>query len=287
MATPEKREHPSTYIVQDRQNQRELERLTIQDQMITTSMGGVLPEQGDPAAFHRVLDIGCGSGSWLMDAAQAYPDMALFGIDISSRMIDYARAQAREKQVNERVEFRVMDALRMLEFPAGFFDLVNLRFGISFMRTWDWPKMLSEMQRVTRPGGVIRVTDQEVIHLSNSAANTQIHQMTLCAMFRSGHLFEQETSGLTAHLATLLKQHGVRQVQTKTYALEFRAGTPQGQAYFDDMSHAYHTVLPFFQKWGCAPENYNEIRQQALSDIQHNDFHVTWNLLTAWGSAPE
>lgn len=286
MATPEKREHPSTYIVQDRQSQRELDRLMVQDQMVTAAMGGVLPEQTNPAALRRVLDIGCGSGSWLSEMAQIYPDVSLFGIDISSRMIDYARAQAREKKLDGRIEFAVMDALRMLEFPANFFDLVNLRFGISFMRTWDWPKMLSEMQRVARPGGIIRVTDQEVIHQSSSSANIQIHQMTLCSMYRAGHIFAQETTGLTAHLAPLLKQHGVRQVQTRAYALEFRADTPQGQAYFEDMNHAYYTVLPFFQKWGCASKDFDAIRQQALNDIQQSDFHVTWNLLTAWGNTP-
>lgn len=42
MATPPKNEHPSTYVVQDRQDKDELARLTIQDQLITKSMSGVL-----------------------------------------------------------------------------------------------------------------------------------------------------------------------------------------------------------------------------------------------------
>jgi len=55
-----RREHPSTYFVQDRSNAEERERLRLQDQMFTTGMGGVLPEQPDPARFQRVLDVGCG-----------------------------------------------------------------------------------------------------------------------------------------------------------------------------------------------------------------------------------
>lgn len=51
-----KQEHPSTYFVQDRSNQEELDRLAIQDRLMTTSMGGVLPEQPDPSIFRRVLD---------------------------------------------------------------------------------------------------------------------------------------------------------------------------------------------------------------------------------------
>jgi hypothetical protein len=42
MSTPTdpRREHPSTYVVQDRGNVEELTRLQLQDHLITTSMGG-------------------------------------------------------------------------------------------------------------------------------------------------------------------------------------------------------------------------------------------------------
>jgi tRNA G46 methylase TrmB len=75
MATPSESRHenPSTYFVEDRSNKEELDRLRIQDQMITAGMGGVLPEQPDPGSFHHVLDVGCGSGSWVIEVAQAYP----------------------------------------------------------------------------------------------------------------------------------------------------------------------------------------------------------------------
>src|SRR5207248_464208 len=120
-----------------RKNKQEFARLTIQGQMFTTAMGGVLSEQPDPALFHHVLDVGCGPGGWIMEAAQTYPMMSFVGIDISLRMIEYARTQAKAHQVSDRVEFRVMDALRLLEFPVASFDLVNLRGGASFLRTWD------------------------------------------------------------------------------------------------------------------------------------------------------
>lgn len=57
------KEHPSTYFVQDRSNQEELERLQVFDSLFTAGMGGVLPEQPDPTAFPRVLDVGCAPGS--------------------------------------------------------------------------------------------------------------------------------------------------------------------------------------------------------------------------------
>src|SRR5712692_7076165 len=187
---PPKKERPSTYFVQDRQNERELARLTIQDRMITHAMGGPLPEQTDPTTWKRVLDVGCGSGSWAIETAQQYPNLSLIGIDISNRMVDYAREQAKAAQVADRVEFHVMDALLILEFPTDFFDLVNLRFGISWVRTWDWPKLLGEMLSVTRRGGIVRLTDEEVVHPSNSPTQMRIFtEVFVCALFEAGHLF--------------------------------------------------------------------------------------------------
>src|SRR5881394_1366493 len=101
------REHPSTYFVQDRSNLDEMTRLRIQDQMLTAGMGGVLPEQDHPIRFRSVLDVGCGTGNWLIETAKTSPTMKrLVGVDISTKMLDFAREQAEAEGVSDRVEFR-------------------------------------------------------------------------------------------------------------------------------------------------------------------------------------
>src|SRR6185503_12714810 len=108
---------------QDRSNEEEMQRLHLQDQMANRSMDGLLAEQEHPERFHNILDVGCGTGGWLIELAKAYPTMnKLIGVDVSNKMLDFAREQARAAGVAERVEFLVMDALRMLEFPNDFFD---------------------------------------------------------------------------------------------------------------------------------------------------------------------
>src|SRR6266700_3273659 len=129
--------------------------------------------------------------------------------------------QAAAQHVDDRIELHVMDALGVLDFPDASFDLVNLRFALSFVRTWDWPRLLREFLRVVRPGGVVRLTDEEVIQQSTSPASMQFCEMLLCALYRAGHLYAQESTGLTAHLAPLLSQHGYQQVQTRVYALQY------------------------------------------------------------------
>jgi ubiquinone/menaquinone biosynthesis C-methylase UbiE len=89
MSTPPNpsQDYSSTYFVLDHANKEELTRLHIQDQMITAGMGGVLPEQLDPTQFRSILDVGCGTGDWLIKTARAYPNIShLIGVD-TSRMI--------------------------------------------------------------------------------------------------------------------------------------------------------------------------------------------------------
>ncbi len=273
----------NTYAIYESTKKAELRRLTLQSHMITTAMGGVLSEQSDPSIFRRVLEVGCGTAEWMVEAAQTYPEMTLVGIDINRVMIEYSRTQAKTQGLEARVEFQVMDALRKLEFPENSFDLVNLRFGISFVRNWEWPDLLFEMYRVVRPGGIIRLTECEIGTHGTSQALTQLHELGIRACYEAGYLFTQGSAGLTNHLAELLRKTECEGVQTKSYPLAFRAGTPEGEAFKEDMEYIFQMTRPLLQKWGGIPENYDAIHKQARKDMEQPDFVAIWPHLTAWG----
>lgn len=286
MSTPTNpgQEHPSTYWVQDRSNEEEFIRLRLQDQMLTADMGGVLPEQPDPAVFQHVLDVSCGTGGWLIEAAKTYPGMSmLVGVDVSSKMVEYARALAKAEQVTDRVQFRVMDALRMLEFPRDSFDLINQRFASSYLRTWDWPKLLQECKRMSRPGGVVRLTEFDMISESSSPAHKRLLELVREALYRSGHLFVPSHNGVTGHLAGLLNQNGFRDIQTHAHILHYQAGTVQGALFCEDTRRLFRTIEPFLRKWTRVPEDYHTIYQQMVYEMQQPDFAATFPLLTVWG----
>jgi ubiquinone/menaquinone biosynthesis C-methylase UbiE len=286
MSTPEdpRSEQSSTYFVQDRSNEAELNRLLVQDRMLTASMGGVLAEQLDPGSLRRVLDVGCGTGGWLIDVAQTYPSIELLvGVDVSNRMVEYARSQAGIKQVEDRVEFRTMDALRMLEFPSEYFDLVNQRTAAGYLRTWDWPKLLQEYWRVLRLKGVARITEGAWLGKSTSPTLNRLLELVMAAFYQAGHSFTPTSDGVISALAPLLQRQGFQQVQTCSHAPEYHAGTPMGQRFFEDMQLTFRTVLPFLKKWIRVPNDYEEIYAQALEEMQQPDFVATGDLLTVWG----
>lgn len=284
MSTDPYKEHPSTYPIQDRGNLDEFARLDVQDSMLNSGMGGALPELDSPSHLQRVLDVGCGTGDWLLETARTFPTIEqLVGVDISSQMRAYAHEKAQAQHLDGRVQFQTMNALRGLEYPDSFFDLVNLRFGVSWIRTWEWTKLLTELLRVTREGGIIRLTECSVTCESTSPALSSLWDIMLETSYRSGRLFMRSSDGITRQLVPLLTQHDLKQVQTRTYSLSHHAGTQAGQHFFNDMRHVFHLLLPYFQQWTRVPDDYQQIYQQALQEMQEPHFVATWTLLTAFG----
>jgi len=279
----------STFFLQNKR--RETHRSQNEDQMLTRAMGGPFAEQDDPNLFQRVLNIACGSGDWIIEAALLYPHLSLVGIDNNALVINYARENAIAARVEDRTTFQVMDALRPLDFPAEHFDLINLRLGVTFIRTWEWPELLADMVRIARPGAVIRLTEPYIIHQSkgptDNIALKKLHTGLVHALYHSGHLFEETTNGIVAHLAPLLSRYGCKEIQTKAYALEVRAGTPEWQAYYTNATHVIRGSRPFLMKWGEITEDFDLLQQQAMDEMLKPDFHSAWNFLTVWGKIPQ
>jgi SAM-dependent methyltransferase len=82
------------------------------------------------SASDRVLDIGCGTGQTTRDAARAAHAGSALGVDLSSRMLDYARQRATEEGVNN-VTFAQADA-QIHPFDPDRFDVAISRCSAMF-----------------------------------------------------------------------------------------------------------------------------------------------------------
>lgn len=94
----------------------------------------------------RFLDVAAGSGALSLPAARA--GARVTAVDLAPTMID--RLQRRAAQEGIDLEARVMDG-HALELEDAGFDLAGSQFGVMLFP--DLPRALSEMVRVTRPGG--------------------------------------------------------------------------------------------------------------------------------------
>ena len=104
-----------------------------------------------------VLDVGCGSGVVTRAMAQrVVPGGRVVGIDASPAMIEIARELADKSGLGERIEFRSEDC-RALRLADAMFDLSFAATTLAHVP--DAARALSEMVRVTRPGGRVAVFD--------------------------------------------------------------------------------------------------------------------------------
>jgi SAM-dependent methyltransferase len=78
----------------------------------------------------HVLDVGCGTGQTTRDAARAASIGSALGVDLSSRMLDYARRRAVDEGVTNAT-FAQADA-QIHPFDAGSFDVAISRTAAMF-----------------------------------------------------------------------------------------------------------------------------------------------------------
>ncbi|CAG8608837.1 18_t:CDS:2 [Ambispora gerdemannii] len=102
----------------------------------------------------KVLDIGCGPGTWVCDMASDYRKSEITGIDKRSIF-------PTEKPFN--VNFRTGDILKGLDFPAGSFHFIHIRFmGIWFTRPQYEEIIIPELLRLLVPGGWLELVENEI-----------------------------------------------------------------------------------------------------------------------------
>jgi arsenite methyltransferase len=108
-------------------------------------------EQGE-----RVLDLGSGAGTDSLIAAQMVgPEGSVTGIDMTTEMLEKARAAAAELGA-DNVTF-VEGEVERLPFADGSFDVVISNGVIDLVPDKD--AVFSEIHRVLRPGGRIQIAD--------------------------------------------------------------------------------------------------------------------------------
>lgn len=271
------------YVV-DAESAAEMARLLRQDRALTQAMGGIFPEQPDLSQVEKIVDLACGPGGWALETAYTYSDVEVVGVDISARMVAYAKAQA-QAQRRRNVHFQVGNILEPLPYPDASFDLVNARLIVGFMKAQDWPRLLSECRRILRPGGIVRITDFE--HgFSNKAHFEQAGMIVNQTLHHFGYGLSPNGFhlGVLPVLARLLSSAGFSSVQKQPYFIDFSAGTALHETFYHDYAVGYANVEPLIEKSGrMTGAQWQDLHQHLLAEMLEEDFCAAWVLLSVWG----
>jgi ubiquinone/menaquinone biosynthesis C-methylase UbiE len=272
--------------VLDPESPAEMARLIQLDRFMTKGMGGPLAGVNDLSSIHKVLDMACGPGGWVLDIAFAHPEIEVTGIDISKIMIDYADARARSQQLTN-ASFSLMDLTKQLDFPDGSFDLVNARFLFSVLSQEQWPPFIAECTRLLRPGGILRLTELMDGGATNSPAKEALHACFCEALWRTGYGYSVNgrSIGVTIMLPRLLRVAGYHDVRHIMHALEVSTGTEAYSDFYRNSEIIYQLAKTYFlNTYVTTEEEFTRLYDQMLIELLADDFCGMWHYMTALGT---
>ncbi|KAJ6480486.1 S-adenosyl-L-methionine-dependent methyltransferase [Mycena vitilis] len=105
----------------------------------------------------RIVDLGCGTGSWSIDAATQFPDAQIFAVD---------RSPLPERKIPVNVQFVQMDLTKDLGLQKASFDVVHARLVMIHLP--DVANAVKRAAELVKPGGILLLEEPD----GNSVAQT-------------------------------------------------------------------------------------------------------------------
>jgi SAM-dependent methyltransferase len=115
-----------------------------------------LVEQAALDPGHRVLDVGCGTGSLALLIRHVHPEVEVVGIDPDPKALGRAERKAARAGVSISFERGFADAL---PYRDGAFDRVFSSMMLHHVKADEKAQAVREMRRVLKPGGRLELLD--------------------------------------------------------------------------------------------------------------------------------
>jgi len=115
-----------------------------------------LIEQANIDASHKILDVGCGTGTLAVQLKQMYPGAQVVGLDPDPKALRRAKAKTQRAGISVALDQGFADELT---YETGSFDRVFSSFTFHHLEEREREKALKEILRVLRPGGSFHLVD--------------------------------------------------------------------------------------------------------------------------------
>jgi ubiquinone/menaquinone biosynthesis C-methylase UbiE len=115
-----------------------------------------LLDAADVQPHHRVLDVGCGTGSLAVLIKRLYPSVEVIALDPDPKALARGRKKAARAGVSIRFDQGFAGALA---YPDATFDRVFSSMMLHHLENDEKERMLQEVRRVLKPGGRLELLD--------------------------------------------------------------------------------------------------------------------------------
>ena len=186
----------------------------------------------------RVLDAGCGSGSYLPLLAEAVgPAGTIAALDLAPENVAIAERRAADRGRATPIEARV-GSLLTLPYADDAFDAVWCANTVGYLTDDELATALAEFRRVVRPGGLVALKEYDGTMQRILPAPPYVipHLIELCA--RNGAARDVGVVQAPS-LAAQLRRAGLTDVRMRTTLVERSAplGPPERQFWGDVLAY--------------------------------------------------
>ncbi|CAG8551060.1 3342_t:CDS:2 [Paraglomus brasilianum] len=257
---------------------QEVERLNLQHTFIKHGFNGNFAAPVDQILRSgvRVLDVGCGSGTWILELAEEYPNSHFVGVDMSPVVL-------RNKQP-DNVEFITHNVLTGLPFEDNSFDYVFARLLSGGYTRRQWKEIaIPEYTRVTKPTGWVELMEGNIQLKYNSKDNFKDVDLIIKAVIDLLNATDVHSEAAYEIKGFLEEDNRYNNINYKEKHLPVGPmGEKLAEMGIEDCQEIWKlfkpAVVPLLQ---VSEEEYNAIYESAIQYLK--TFGAKWVFARAWG----
>jgi ubiquinone/menaquinone biosynthesis C-methylase UbiE len=217
----------------------------------------------------RILDVGCGPGTWTIEMAEAYPKSTFTGVD-------FAPIFPQEKRpVNAKfLQANILDGLPFLDDT---FDFVHMRLLVTAFSSKEWEeRVIPELARVTRQGGWVEFMESDIQYY-HEGPTTQRLSSALMAFMKGKGILHSIDSYVPSSMESCEKFEKEIKIEEKSCFVGKWAGE-LGQLAVDDITKGWAAVkLPMSTMMGVKASEYDDVVQTFAKEVeQYKTSFKTW-----------
>ncbi|KAF9274011.1 hypothetical protein BGZ68_001004 [Mortierella alpina] len=251
-----------------------MDRLHLQHYVVRHAFEGNTRAKFDGKIHKDVLDVGCGPGTWILEMSTEHTETNFTGIDISAVWPTEIRPR--------NCRFQVVDATQGLPFEDDTFDFVYQRFMIMGYLAKDWPFVIKELVRVTKPGGIIELTEIPLISNANGPELAR-----LLAILEQGCIAKGLDTKVAKKLDGMLREAGLLDVKACHASIPVGAwGAKVGQLMRENSAGLWASL----KGWIKELTHLNDAQYEAMIRrifVEYETHRCYVNCYCAWGVKPQ
>ncbi|GCE13524.1 class I SAM-dependent methyltransferase [Tengunoibacter tsumagoiensis] len=258
-------------------NLQEVHRLDFQHYMLRSALEANYLAPLKPELVKTMLDVGCGTGRWMSEMAQQFPLSVIIGVDhvkpANTGLIFPANCM-----------FQQQNVLEGLSFPDHQFDYVHQRLLVLALPFTYWSFNISELVRVTKPGGWIELVESDGMFTNVGGPGTATAQLNEWG--RSALKPRGIDPSQVQNIPTILQNMHLENIQVQGISLPVgRWGGRLGQMALTNTQSALTGMKPLIcSSAGIAEEEYDQLLAKVYNEFE--EYHSSLQFTISYAQKP-